>query len=86
MYFLAKRERNKHKATNGKRKQSFTVIHVYSQIAVYLINNDIENKRHQFYNYSCLFSVSCHWAIERFAVGTHQFSILKHLKHCLFLV
>ena len=84
--FLVKRERNKHKATNGTRKQSFTVIHVYSQIAMYLTINDTENKYHQFYNYSCLFSVSFHWAIEHFTTGAHHFTILKHPKHCFVAV
>jgi len=50
MYFIVKRERNKHKATDGLRKQSFTVIHAYSQIAMYLTISDTENKCHQFYN------------------------------------
>jgi len=50
MYFLAKSERNKHKAINGTTKQSFVVIHVYSQTAMYLIINDTENKYRQFYN------------------------------------
>ena len=50
MYFLVKRERNKHKVTDGLRKQRFTVIQVHSQIAMYLTINNTEKKYQQFYN------------------------------------
>ena len=62
-----------------EKKQSFTVLSMYSQFATQLIVTNTENKYLQFYN-SSFSSVLFHWATEHFEIGTHQFDILKHLE------